>query len=77
MTLENFNFKKFYMILWVFYFYSVYIVDMAGTSTRQFNLRSGKQEGLQIPVQIQLAEDTESLADLLKHQRGFTQQWST
>ena len=43
---------------------------MAGTSTRQYNLRSGKQEGLQIPVQIQLAEDTEFLTDLLKHKNG-------
>ena len=43
---------------------------MAGTSTRQYNLCSGKHEGLHIPVQLQLAEDTEFLADLLKHQNG-------
>ena len=41
---------------------------MAGTSTRQYNLRSGKQEGLQFPVQIQLSEDTEFLKTLLNHQ---------
>ena len=43
---------------------------MAGTSTRQYNLCSGKQEGLQIPVQIQLAKDTEFLKTLLNHQNG-------
>ena len=43
---------------------------MAGTSTRQYNLRSGKQEGLQFPVQIQLSEDTEFLKTLLNHQNG-------
>ena len=41
---------------------------MAGTSTRQYNLCSGKQEGLQIPVQIQLSEDTEFLKTLLNEQ---------
>ena len=43
---------------------------MAGTSTRQYNLRSGKQEGLQFPVQLQLSEDTEFLKTLLNHQNG-------
>ena len=43
---------------------------MAGTSTRQYNLRSGKQEGLQFPVQIQLSEDTEFLKTLLNHHDG-------
>ena len=45
------------------------IVDMAGTSTRQYNLRSGKQETLQFPVQLQL-EDSKFLAQLLKQQNG-------
>ena len=43
---------------------------MAGTSTRQYNLHSGKQEGLHIPGQIQLAEDTKFLKDLVQHQSG-------
>ena len=43
---------------------------MAGTSTRQYNLRSSKQEGLQIPIQTQLSEDIEFLRDLLQHQNG-------
>ena len=42
---------------------------MAGTSTRQYNLRSGKQETLQLPVQLQL-EDTKFLIELLKQQNG-------
>ena len=42
---------------------------MAGTSTRQYNLRSGKQETLQFPVQLQL-EDSKFLAQLLKQQNG-------
>ena len=42
---------------------------MAGTSIRQYNLRSGKQESLQFPVQLQL-EDSKFLPDLLKNQNG-------
>ena len=42
---------------------------MAGTSTRQYNLRSGKQETLQFPVQLQL-EDSKFLTQLLKQQNG-------
>ena len=44
-------------------------VDMAGTSTRQYNLRSGNQETLQFPVQLQL-EDGKFLTELLKQQNG-------
>ena len=42
---------------------------MAGTSTRQYNLRSGKQESLQFSVQLQL-EDGKFLTKLLKQQNG-------
>ena len=42
---------------------------MAGTSTRQYNLRSGNQEALQFPVQLQL-EDGKFLTELLKQQNG-------
>ena len=42
---------------------------MAGTSTQQYNLRSGKQESLQFPVQLQL-EDGKFLTELLKQQNG-------
>ena len=42
---------------------------MAGTSTRQYNLRSGKKESLQFPVQLQL-EDGKFLTELLKKQNG-------
>ena len=42
---------------------------MAGTSTRQYNLRSGNQEALQFPVQLQL-EDGKFLTELLKQQDG-------
>ena len=44
-------------------------VDMAGTSTQQYNLRSGNQETLQFPVQLQM-EDGKILAELLKQQNG-------
>ena len=40
---------------------------MAGTSTRQYNLRSGNQETLQFPVQL---EDVKFLTELLKQQNG-------
>ena len=43
---------------------------MANTSTRQYNLCSGKQATLQILVQLQLAEDTEFLMNLLNHHIG-------
>ena len=42
---------------------------MAGPSTRQYNLRSGKQESLQFPVQLQL-EDGKFLTELLNQQNG-------
>ena len=42
---------------------------MAGTSTRQYNLRSGKQETLQLPVQLQL-ENSKFLTELLRQQNG-------
>ena len=42
---------------------------MAGTSTRQYNLRSGKQESLQFPVQLQLDND-KFLTELLKQHNG-------
>ena len=42
---------------------------MAGTSTRQYNLRSGNQEALQFPAQLQL-EDGKFLTELLKQQNG-------
>ena len=42
---------------------------MAATSTRQYNLRSGKQESLQFPVQLQL-DDTKFLTELLRQQNG-------
>ena len=38
-------------------------------STRQYNLRSGKQESLQFPVQLQL-DDTKFLTELLRQQNG-------
>ena len=44
-------------------------VDMTGTSTRQYNLRSGNQETLQFPVQLQM-EDGKFLTELLKQQNG-------
>ena len=40
---------------------------MADTSTRQYNLQSGKQQSLQFPVQIHL-EDGKFLTELLKKQ---------
>ena len=42
---------------------------MAATSTRQYNLRSGKQESLQFPVQLQL-DNTKFLTELLRQQNG-------
>ena len=44
-------------------------VDMAGSSTQQYNLRSGNQETLQFPVQLQM-EDGKFLTELLKQQNG-------
>ena len=42
---------------------------MAGTSTRQYNLRSGNQETIQFPVQLQM-DDGKFLTELLKPQNG-------
>ena len=42
---------------------------MAGTSTRQYNLKAEKQESLQFPVKLQL-EDGKFFTELLKQQNG-------
>ena len=34
----------------------LHFVNMAATSTQQYNLRSGRQENIQLPVQLQLGD---------------------
>ena len=55
---SNYFIKSFY-IFRVFNFYCLLITDdMADIPTRQYNLRSGKQDEVHLPVQIQMAEDS-------------------
>ena len=71
MSLRNkkFNFTLLAVVLRVLVFYFCVSVDMAGTSTRQYNLRSCNQETIQFPVQLQM-EDGIFLNKLLKQQNG-------
>ena len=39
---------------------------MANPSNRQYNLRSTKQDVIQLPVQLQWSDDSKFLSDLLK-----------
>ena len=65
--------QKFLILLLLAFKFLVFLmllsVAMAATSTRQYNLRSGNQETLQFPVQLQL-EDGKFLTELLKQQNG-------
>ena len=65
--IEKQKFYIFYYLILVFYI--VYSVNMAGTSTRQYNLKAEKQESLQFPVKLQL-EDGKFFTELLNQQNG-------
>ena len=67
--IEKQKIYTFYYLILGLSFLHCFSVNMAGTSTQQYNLRSGNQETIQFPVQLQM-EDGKFLTELLKQQNG-------
>ena len=72
-----FSTNKFYTLkhfkVLVFYCLKFYIGDMAEAATRPYNLRS-REEVVELPVQLHLADDEKFISDLLASDRTHTGQ---